>query len=124
MKHVKLGELRDRASDLVGEIARKYFEEELPENMRRLVDTPGFWDWIAGEAVPTIRPYIISWLKRDGHAIIGKRFNVAGRVSDAINRMDAREVHQAIDEVAAEQLGAIQVLGYIIGLMAGILLVL
>ena len=42
---------------------------------------------------------------------------------DTIDKMDVREFHQVVNEVAARHLGAIQVLGYLLGSIAGAVMV-
>ena len=44
-----------------------------------------------------------------------------GRIRDAVAPMDMREFHDMINEVAAQHLGAIQVLGYVLGAVVGAL---
>ena len=49
------------------------------------------------------------------------KLDVQGRIRDAVAPMDMREFHDMINEVAAQHLGAIQVLGYVLGAVVGAL---
>jgi uncharacterized membrane protein YheB (UPF0754 family) len=55
--------------------------------------------------------------------LIIEKLNVNGRIQTAVDEMDMAEFHDMINLVAAQHLGAIQVLGYILGAVAGILLI-
>ncbi|MFO0946039.1 MAG: DUF445 family protein [Planctomycetota bacterium] len=119
-----LASLKDRASDYLGMRVEDFLSQRLPEAGNRLIDTPAFWRWLSQEAIPRFKPHLAAWLERDGMEIIGKRFNVSGRVRTAVCAMDVKILHEMVDAVATEQMGAIQVLGYLLGLMCGILLAL
>lgn len=112
-----------RASDFIGNFIQRFLSEKLPETMNRLLDTPSFWRWLAADALPTMKPHIMSWFEKEGNDFIGRRFDVAGRVRSAVDQMDIKAVHMMVDNVSNEQLGAIQVLGYVLGLAVGIPLV-
>jgi len=117
-------EFKSRATDFFGEHLQRFLAEKLPEASNRLIDTPDFWRWLADEGLPAAKPHIMAWIQNDAHDIIGRRFNVAGRVAAAITQMDVEMVHRMADNISSEQLGAIQVLGFIIGFAAGTPLVL
>lgn len=117
-----LASFKDRASDYVGMRVEDFLSQKLPEAGHRLIDTPAFWRWLGREAIPRFKPHLAAWLERDGIEIVGKRFDVAGRVRSAVCAMDVRALHEMVDGVATEQMGAIQVLGYLLGFMFGVLL--
>lgn len=114
--------LKDRSSDYLGVRLETFLAERLPEAGQRLVDTPAFWRWLVNEAVPRTRPHLLAWLERDGVEVVGRRFDVVGRVRHAVAEMDVRGLHEMVDGVATEQMGAIQVLGYLLGFTVGVLL--
>ena len=117
--HLAVRQLQDRASDLAVVILEKYVNREMPKLGHRIADDRRFWTWLSDRALPTIRPYIIAWLRGDGVEAIRGNFDVAGRVKTAVGNMDVRKVHDMINEASARHLGAIQVLGFILGLVAG-----
>ena len=57
-----------------------------------------------------------------GTKAIVEKLNVEGRVKNAVDGMDMAEFHGMLNEIMAEHLGAIQVLGYLLGALAGLLL--
>ncbi|MBR4617617.1 MAG: hypothetical protein IKO55_18570, partial [Kiritimatiellae bacterium] len=58
-----------------------------------------------------------------GTKAIIEKIDIEGRVKTAIDAMDMAEFHAMLNQVMAEHLGAIQVLGYLLGALAGLLLV-
>lgn len=115
---------KERASDFAGMLVEERLEAVLPELGHRIADSRRFWVYLSRNLLPAVRPSVESWLKAEGVAVIEKYFNVAGRVRTAILKMDVEKVHGMINEVSARHLGAIQVLGYLLGLAAGALLLL
>lgn len=53
--------------------------------------------------------------------LILEKLDIQGRIQSAVDKMDVAEFHGMINEVAAQHLGAIQVLGYLLGAAAGAL---
>ncbi|VTS04582.1 DUF445 family protein [Tuwongella immobilis] len=119
-----LEQLRTRAGGYLGQMLEGFLAAELPDQIGPLLESDGFWNWLHERGIPALKPAIMGWLEEHGVEVIGKRFDVAGRVRTAITAMDVRTVHQMVDSVATEQLGAIQVLGFVLGLMTGIPLLL
>lgn len=116
--------LQDHASDFVVTVVEDHLDKALPELGHRIADDRTFWRWLTEEGLPLVYPYIVSWLDGEGIAEIKNNFDVAGRVTNAINEMDVKQVHEIINDASARHLGAIQVLGYILGTVAGICLLL
>jgi uncharacterized membrane protein YheB (UPF0754 family) len=59
-----------------------------------------------------------------GTKAIVEKLDVQGRVKAAVDGMDMAEFHAMLNRILSEHLGAIQVLGYLLGAVAGLLLVL
>lgn len=101
-----------------------YLRDSLPELVRQFLNSEDVWDWFQGTALPILQTRLELWLKSDGQALITGKLDIENRVVLAIREKDVRDVQRMIDAVAAEHLGAIQVLGYVLGLLAGVLLAL
>lgn len=112
-------EIQERASDFVSTVVEDYLGDALPDLGHRIADDRKFWRWLSDKALPSIHPYMISWLEGDGIEIIKENFDVAGRIESAINKMDVQVFHRLINDASARHLGAIQVLGYMLGIIAG-----
>ncbi len=74
-------------------------------------------------ALEAVRPEIERLVREQCLPRIYGSLNIGGRITDAIDKMDVAEFHQVVNEVAARHLGAIQVLGYILGAIAGAVMV-
>lgn len=83
-----------------------------------LIDSPD-----TSRALDAIRPEIERLVREQCLPRIYGSLNIGGRITDTIDRMDVEEFHQVVNEVAARHLGAIQVLGYILGAIAGAVMV-
>jgi len=118
-----LDALRDKAADFAVQMVGKFLEKNLPMLAGQLIDSPAFWQWMSNEGLPALKPRLLNWIDAHGVEVIGKRFDVAGRVKGAVEKMDIATVHAMVDNVATEQLGAIQVMGYVLGIMTGIPLI-
>ena len=89
----------------------------------RLLRSEALWAWV-GRAIPAIRPGVERLIRDAGTPAIIAKLDVQGRVKAAVDAMDMAEFHGMLNQMMAEHLGAIQVLGYVLGAVAGLLLVL
>ena len=60
-----------------------------------------------------------AFLREHGRDQVVARLRLAERVSEAVEKQDVEEFHKMINSIAAEHLGAIQVLGYLLGAIVG-----
>lgn len=70
-----------------------------------------------------ISPALTRWIEAGGLAPAFARFDVRGKVTEAALALDTAELEDMANRVGAVHLAAIQVLGYLLGLAAGVLLV-
>ena len=113
-----------RASDFVAMLVEERLEGVLPELGHRIADDRRFWQWLSKNLVPEIRQLAASWLKGRDVSHIKRIFDIEGRVEREVREMNVEKVHSMINDASARHLGAIQVLGYALGLVAGSLLLL
>ena len=104
------------------EYLRDYLNTNLAPAATRILNSDTTWSWVSS-VIPTIRPGIERMIREIGTKTIIEKLNIEGRVKSAIDGMDMAEFHGMLNEVMAEHLGAIQVLGYVLGALAGLLLV-
>ena len=98
-----------------------YLHENLAPAASRLLKSDATWGWVA-EAIPAVRPSVERMIRDIGTKAIIEKLDVKGRVKSAVDDMDMAEFHEMLNQVMAEHLGAIQVLGYLLGALAGLLL--
>lgn len=99
-------------------IASAITPDAVATTMGGLIDSPD-----ASRALDVIRPEIERLIREQCLPRIYGSLNIGNRVTDAIDKMDVEEFHQVVNDVAARHLGAIQVLGYILGSIAGAVMV-
>ncbi len=112
-------ELRGKFKDYI----RAYLEANLAPMATSVLHSDTLWQW-AASLIPQSLPHIESLIREKGMPLILEKINLRGRLQGAVDAMDMREFHGMIGEVAAEHLGAIQVLGYLLGAIAGGLMLL
>ena len=59
------------------------------------------------------------FIKSTGKDIIIEKLNIAGRISEAVDKQEVAEFHSMINSIAAQHLGAIQVLGFFLVAIVG-----
>ena len=119
-----------RVSGFVGDIRTRfkeylatYLRENLGPAALRLLKNDTTWEWVA-KAIPAIRPGIERMIRDIGTKAIVEKIDIEGRVKAAVDAMGMAEFHGMLNQIMAEHLGAIQVLGYVLGAVAGFILVL
>ncbi len=98
---------------------KTYLEENLPRIARQMLASDNLWDWLEKTMLPAAEPKIKEFISSQKEVIIQK-LDIKNRVSRAIDGQDVREFHNMINSVAAEHLGAIQVLGFLLGAVIGL----
>ncbi len=109
-------EFRERLETVV----RNYVQTEIPNAIRSLLVSPKLWNWLDVEFLPQIKPRVERAV-RDKTPDVLRNLNFREIVATSIKNQDVREFHQMVNDVAAEHLGAIQVLGYALGVIVGAL---
>ncbi len=103
------------------EKGRALLQENVPSLINQLIGYEPFWQWLDEKFLPTMLPVIDKMLREKGHAVVMGKLRLAERVSEAIDRQDTRQFYEMINTLAAQHLGAIQVLGYLLGGIIGAL---
>ncbi|MBR0458545.1 MAG: DUF445 family protein [Victivallales bacterium] len=115
---LKLREVSSYSKGRLAERLQLYLRGLLPEVVHQATASPALWNWLEQEGLPSLRTQIISFVQENRETII-ERLNIAQRIENAINQQDIRQFHRMVDHVAAQHLGAIQVLGYFLGALIG-----
>ena len=101
---------------------RTYLETHFAATVSGILRSDQLWQW-AASLIPRFRPELEDLIRTKGLPLIIERLDIKGRVESAVNGMDMAEFHGMLNQVMAEHLGAIQVLGYLLGAIAGLILV-
>ncbi len=76
--------------------------------------------WAERDLVPMIEPQLLELANGPVKDMIVEKLDLANRVAEAVRKQDVREFHEMINSLAAKHLGAIQVLGYFLGMLVGL----
>ena len=101
---------------------RTYLETHFAATVSGILRSEQLWQW-AASLIPRFQPELENLIRTKGLPLIIERLDIEGRVKSAVDGMDMAEFHAMLNQVMAEHLGAIQVLGYLLGALAGLLLV-
>lgn len=119
-----LESVRSSAGELALQAIEDVAETAIIPRVAALLESEDFRHYVKEELVPGLKPRVIEWIK-DGHlAPVLDQFNVKGRVTVAAGAMDVQDLENMANRVGAVHFGAIQVLGYFLGVGAGVLMVL
>ncbi|MCR4820558.1 MAG: DUF445 family protein [Elusimicrobiales bacterium] len=99
----------------------EHLEEMIESLAGNLFDSPALWNWVEKEILPAAKEKAEELIRDKGKDEILKKLNLNQRISDEIDRQDVKGFHNMINEVAAQHLGAIQVIGWILGFFIGLL---
>jgi len=119
-----LGDLKQRVGNLIDPADPEVIENRLSPRVLNVVSGDRFRDYLRTVLIPEAKIYFESWMK-DGHLEpFLKKINVRARVEEAAGSLGIDELEDMANRVGAYHFGAIQVLGFILGLFAGGLIVL
>ncbi|MBQ9798759.1 MAG: DUF445 family protein [Thermoguttaceae bacterium] len=102
------------------EFVRNYLQTMFPQHLNSLLVSPQVARWLNESFIPNARVFLEE--RGEEHfAKLLESIDVKGIISRSIEEQDIREFHRMIDDVAAEHLGAIQTLGFVLGGVIGLL---
>lgn len=94
-------------------------KEKIVGVLKSVLDSPDM-----AAAVEGFLPQVEKMIREKGVGEVAGKLKIAERITTAVREMDVEEFHGVVDNVAAQHLGAIQVLGYFLGAIAGALMLL
>ena len=112
----------DQAAGEMEEFLRLKLRRELPELIGQLLTREEFWRALEEQLLPLLQSYLDHYLRREGREAILRRLDLSGRIERSVAALEMRELHQLLNQISGEQLVAIQLLGFLLGGAAGILL--
>ena len=105
----------------LGEFLHLWLTENVPQMANRILTSDDLWGWVRGELLPALQRYLDFWMAHEGRRIIVEMLDLNNRIEQSIAGQDVREFHAMINRIAAEHLGMIQILGYVLGAIVGTL---
>ncbi|NMA46593.1 MAG: DUF445 family protein [Lentisphaerae bacterium] len=122
---VAAGKLQEWLAEHQGKaekLLRRAIEENLPSLVDQWLRRDQVWDAVVNHLLPPAQAFILERLKNDKNAII-RQLDVPGKIEKSIMAMDMRQVHRTINSVSGQHLVALQLLGYLLGAIAGLLMI-
>lgn len=116
----KLGQFAGVVVEECVKRVRKFVEDDLGKLISGVIRSEGTWSIVTDQLIPAIRPQVLVWLQGEGKDVILNKLNISGRMAEAVEKLSVEEFHERVNQIAAQHLGAIQVLGYILGAFVGI----
>lgn len=107
----------------VESLCRRFLVENIPVLVDQWLRKDEFWQMIETQLLPLLQEFILQRLEREKLSIVEK-FNLPAKIRESVLGLEMSELHAVITRVSGEHLVAIQLLGYILGGIAGGLLIL
>ncbi len=113
-----LAENREKAEMLV----KDYLAKHIPGIVDAWFQKQELWDALEHRLLPLIQAFLLHRIKQEKHAIIQK-FDIPGKIRNSVANMDVKQLHEMILRASEDHLTVIQLLGYFLGAIAGLLLI-
>ena len=100
---------------------KQYLSEKIPEIVDYWLRQNELWEAVS-KLVPHAQVFVSKKLRQDGHLLISK-LDLSGKIESSVKKMNMAELHQMINHASGKHLTIIQLLGYLLGALAGFLLI-
>lgn len=97
-----------------------YLHDSVPALVSRVFASEKLWSWIEYTALPNLKGRLLGYLTENSDFLV-RKLRIAERIEDAINAQDIAHFHRMLNDLAAQHLSAIQVLGYVLGAAVGLI---
>ncbi len=112
-------ERRQSAEKYAGE----YLAEKIPVFADEILSSDSFWTMLQEKALPALQLYVVRQLRGDGDSLLAK-IDIPGKIEDAVDKMNMKELHQFVVKASNDNLTVLQVFGFILGAAAGVIMAL
>lgn len=116
----QLGSLASSINKSLKDWLTDYLRTFLPHIVSSVIYSDGLWAWVRDSFLPSAKPKIQEWVRINGKKTVIEKLRIAQRVRQAVDRQDIKEFHDMVNSLSAQHLGAIQVLGWILGGIIGL----
>ena len=100
---------------------KQYLSEKIPEIVDYWLRQNELWEAVS-KLVPLAQDFVSKKLQQDGNLLISK-LDLSGKIESSVKKMNMAELHQMINHASGKHLTIIQLLGYLLGALAGFLLI-
>ena len=113
----------DEKQKQVEDICRQFLVENIPGMVDQWLRKDEFWNAVEQRMLPLLQGFILKRLEQEKLTIVEK-FRLPEKIQNSVEKLDMCELHSIINKISGEHLVAIQLLGYVLGAIAGGLLML
>ena len=100
-----------------------YLAEKLPVFADEILRSDSFWAMLQEKALPALQLYVVRQLRGDGDSLLAK-INIPGKIEEAVDKMNMKELHQFVVKASNDNLTVLQVFGFFLGAAAGVIMAL
>ena len=100
-----------------------YLSEKIPVFADEILSSDSFWTMLEEKALPALQLYVVRQLRGDGDSLLAK-IDIPGKIEDAVDKMNMKELHQFVVKASNDNLTALQVFGFFLGAAAGVIMAL
>ena len=117
------GEVAASVRDALSTMGDDGLRSALKALLSAVAEDEQLWLWLRRTALPGVLAGACSWLdSEEGARMLRSMLDLEGRIRSAVDAMDVRQFHEMVLRVVEQHLGTIQMLGYVLGALAGLLL--
>jgi uncharacterized membrane protein YheB (UPF0754 family) len=96
--------------------------DDLAEKILMFLENELVWQIIREQILPGIRVFLQIQIRRNKDALVAG-LDLSGRIRNSILDLKPKRIHDLVEDVSHEELGMLQLLGFVLGSFAGLLLV-
>ena len=96
--------------------------DKLPSVLEYVCSQDAVWQVFETEVLPAVKSFLLHQIKRNQNEIIAG-LDLPGRIEKAILEQKPQEVHELVNQLSGGHLVLLQLLGFLLGGIAGVLLV-
>ncbi len=116
----KLDVFRGKMQEKFRTFLAEYLRKSMPQWVEELLNSQSLWAWVENDLLSSAQNSVIAWIRTHGEEMIRGKLHISQRVQNAVEKQDVEEFYQMITHIAAQHLGAIQVLGFVLGGIVGL----
>ena len=109
-------------SEKIFALIQTQLTEKLPTLLEYVCNQDAVWQVFETEVLPAVKNFLLHQIKRNQNEIIAG-LDLPGRIEKAILKQKPKEVHELVNRISGEHLVLLQLLGFVLGGIAGLLLV-
>ena len=115
--------IKEQYSEKLSLLIQTQLAEKLPSLLEYVCGQDAVWQFFETEVLPAVKSFLLHQIKRNQSEII-VGLNLPSRIEKAVLAQKPEEVHELVNRISGEHLVLLQLLGFLLGGIAGLLLVL